>query len=461
MQSGYGHQRLEGGGGHVGALGGPVQQGIGGVCQQGIILRAVVGGIVGGIGGQGQHLAGAHLDHGGAGAPGLVAVLGVHVRHGLGQGLLHRLLEGEVDGQLHGVAGLGGLFVVLAGDLAGGVGGDDALAVRAPEVLLKGGLHAEAADAVVAAVSLLFQGIIFFLIDEGDGAQKLGGVGSLVLPDGGGGDLGAGVVSVVEQGDHLRVDVLCHGVGGGVHQLPDGQLIAHTDDTAGLIETEGDGHLKFLPHPLHHGVGGKAQGGEVVGSDVLCLGVLRHHLQLIPQKGGEAVALGIVQLGQGGEGIGKGGGLGNGQVVHPGNALALAQLHQTQNGFVFVLALGQGAGVEGQVVGRAAGHHLPAAAVCDDAPGGLHGLLLGNGADGLGQVVVVLVDLDVVQHADVHHQRQPQQGGEHVKADIALRIFALHGVLLSHFCGPGDGRPGTKASPEWSKAPRSPAFPAR
>ena len=275
----------------------------------------------------------------------------------------------------------------------------------------------------------------------------MGGVGGIVLPDGGGGDLGAGVVSVVEQGDHLRVDVLHHGVGGGVHQLADGQLILHADDAAGLVEAEGDGNLEFLPQPLHQSVGGKAQGGEIVGGDVLRRGVLGHHLQLVPQKGSEAVALGLVELGQGGEGVGKGGGLGDGQVVHPGDALALAQLHQAQNGLVFVLALVQGAGVEGQVVGKAAGHHLPAAAVGDDAPGGLHGLLLGDGADGPGQIVVVLVDLNVVQHADVHHQCQRQQGAQHVKADIALRIFALHGVLLSRFCGPCGGRPGTKSSP--------------
>ena len=93
------------------------------------------------MGGQGQHLSGAHLDHRRSRAPGLVAV-GVQAEDGFRQEVLHLGLEVQVDGQFHDVAGDGLRGVVFPGDFPLVVGGHHPAAVLALEVFLEGQFRA-------------------------------------------------------------------------------------------------------------------------------------------------------------------------------------------------------------------------------------------------------------------------------------------------------------------------------
>ena len=101
---------LEGGAGGVGAVGGAVKHGQGGILAPGVVHLVPLAQVVGGIAGQGQHLPGAHADHCRRAAPGHA----IAFRHGLDggrQGILGGFLQVQVDGQGHGVARLGFLGV--------------------------------------------------------------------------------------------------------------------------------------------------------------------------------------------------------------------------------------------------------------------------------------------------------------------------------------------------------------
>ena len=86
-----------------------------------------------------------------------------------GQSVLHRLLELEIHCQLHGIAGAGLYTIIFTGDLAVAVDGDHPLAVRTPEVVLKGGFYTGEADGVIHPVATLLQ-IIGIVGDAAHGA---------------------------------------------------------------------------------------------------------------------------------------------------------------------------------------------------------------------------------------------------------------------------------------------------
>ena len=152
LQRRHGGTQLEGGAGGVNALGGAVEHRQPLVGRQLLVVLVERLQIVGGIAGQCQHLAGAHLHHGHSAAA-LVAVLVHHALNGAGQRVLRHLLEVDVDGQRHGAAGLGLAGVQLAGELAVFVGGDEPFAVHAVEIVLKGLLHAVLAHQIVHGVA--------------------------------------------------------------------------------------------------------------------------------------------------------------------------------------------------------------------------------------------------------------------------------------------------------------------
>ena len=493
LQRRHGGEGLEGGAGGVMALGGPVVEGPAGVGVQGGVDRRLAEGgqVIGGIGGHGQHLPGVDVQHHGGAAPLVVGVGPVHLLDGGRQGVLHRLLQVQVHRQLHGGAGhrLGG--VVLAGDLAVLVHGHHPDAVGAPEVVLEGGLRAAAADLVVHGVALVRQGAPV-VVSGGDVAhipQDMGGIGRLVLPDGGGRDLGAGVGAVVEQGDGRRVDILRQHIGVGVGEVAAADLVLDPQHHAGLQLAELRGQGEVVPHELDQAGGGDAgplqhgarqlagaqllqQGGgpfgvrvqvlvlqDVVGG-VLPLPVLVHGLQqggmvqeIRPQgvrrliqilQVGEEAAFGRVV--QGVQRVGEGRGPGDGQVVLPGDPLVPAQLQQPEDGLAGVLVLPQQGGVEGQVVGGAAGHQHLSVPVRQVAPGGLHRLRPGDIPDGAGVVVFIVRDLGVVQHPQIQRHHGEEQRRQDVQPEMVL-FLVVHGALLFSRPDGSGGRQRRTAAP--------------
>ena len=285
-------------------------------------------------------------------------------------------------------------------------------------------------------------------------------VGRLVLPHGGGGDLGSGVVAVVQQGDQLRVDILRQHIGVRSGEISAADLVLDAQHQPGLLHGKRGGEAEILPHqgdqprggetgPFQHGAG-QLTGGQllqqglglagliqllirqdVVGG-VFPVALLVRGLQqgrMLQQIGGQGVRglVQILQIGekaapggavQGVDGVGEGGGAGDGQRIHPVDPPALTQLQQPQEGLVGIFVLLQQGGVKGQVVGGAAGHQHLAVSVGNVAPGGLHGLRPGDAADGAGVVIVVIVHLRVVQDPDVDRSHNEKQGCQNIQAQM-------------------------------------------
>ena len=324
----------------------------------------------------------------------------------------------------------------------------------------KGRLHAVLAHIVVPVISLA-QGLLFrTVVDFSEIPQDMRPVGRLVLPHGGGGDLGSGVVAVVQQGDHLRVDVLRQHIGVRPGEISAADLVLDAQHQPGLLHGKRGGEAEILPHqgdqprggetgPFQHGAG-QLTGGQllqqglglagliqllirqdVVGG-VFPVALLVRGLQqgrMLQQIGGQGVRglVQILQIGekaapgravQGVDGVGEGGGAGDGQRIHPVDPPALTQLQQPQEGLVGIFVLLQQGGVKGQVVGGAAGHQHLAVSVGNVAPGGLHGLRPGDAADGAGVVIVVIVHLRVVQDPDVDRSHNEKQGCQNIQAQM-------------------------------------------
>ena len=149
FQCGHSSGGLQGGAGGVGAGGGAVEHGSGGVRGKLGIVLPPCGKVKGGIGGKRENFAGTHLDHGGGRTPAVQMVFLVQLGYFSGQSVLHRLLELEIHCQLHGIAGAGLYTIIFTGDLSVAVDGDHPLAVRTPEVVLKGGFCTREADGVI------------------------------------------------------------------------------------------------------------------------------------------------------------------------------------------------------------------------------------------------------------------------------------------------------------------------
>ena len=290
----------------------------------------------------------------------------------------------------------------------------------------------------------------------------MGGIGGLILPDGGEGHLGPGVVPVAEEGDEGGVDVPGQHVGRVVVQLPDGQLVLDPQHHPGLGHGVVLGNAQLSPHGADELGGGDAgvhqqslrqivgdqavqQGlGPLLGGELLHrrgpllrLGLrggdrLRVAEEVFPQSLGaglEGLEVGEKQLlllfVHLVHGVGVGGQPGDGEVVAPGHALRLAELDQAENGLVAVFPRAEEVRVEGQIIGGAVGDQGLSVAVGEDAPGGFHLLRPHDGADGLGGVFIVVDDLHVVEHEKIGDQYQHQEGGEQIEAGI-LHFLAVH-----------------------------------
>ena len=270
LQRRHGGTHLEGGAGGVGALCGPVEHGQPLVGHQILVVLIERGQIVGGVAGQRQHLAAAHADHGGRAAA-FVAVLVDHAGNRLGQRPLHIGLQVDVQRQRHGAAGLRLPCVQLAGELAVLVGGDEPPAVRAPQVLLEGLLHAVLAHKVVHGVPLvgvahiagLFVAAPLLLPDGPDGAQNVGRQRGVVHPCGGGADADALVPPVSDEAQHLRGNVL-----GKRIAVAAVQLVPHADDQPRILLRQALVDMVQRPH-LRDQLPSGGGGGQLVLLQIL------------------------------------------------------------------------------------------------------------------------------------------------------------------------------------------------
>ena len=174
VDTGDGGDHLEGGAGRILAVKRPVIQGQHGVLGHFFVLFKEQVGVVGGVAGADQHFAGAYVHGYHRGALDVMAVGGVAVfvlsllQHGDGlvQGVLRHLLQTQVQGGLHVVAGTGLGFVVGGQNVAFLVVGIHTPAVHAVEVLFKGGLEAVLAHLGVHAVVriVLIDFVILFFV---------------------------------------------------------------------------------------------------------------------------------------------------------------------------------------------------------------------------------------------------------------------------------------------------------
>ena len=228
FQRGHRRDHFKGGAGGIGAVNGPVEHGQAVVGQQGVVVPAEGGQVKAGVGGQCQHLAGAHLDHGGCAAP-LVAVLVDHALDGGGESRLGGGLQIQIQRQGHGVAGLWLVNVHFAGGFALVVGGDQAGAVLSPQPLLKGLFRAALAHQRIHGIPLVPVIWPVLGVNAGDAAQNVGGGGGSVLPQGGLSRSHADKMPVGDLGDQLRGHILGKNIAAAAIEL-----IAHAGDEPGL-----------------------------------------------------------------------------------------------------------------------------------------------------------------------------------------------------------------------------------
>ena len=416
------HRRagLEGGAGGVGAANGPVEQGsslvIGGQCVINFIPLADV---IGGVGGQCQHLAAAHAHHHGGAATTDAVRLG-HVIDGLAESFFHVLLQVDVQRQSHGVAGLGFLGVELTGDLAIGGGGNEFGAVLAVEILLEGLLHAALAHQSVHGIPLVpvsHDAVVriahpVLLIDGTEPPQHMGGVGSVIHTGRGraGGD--TGIAAVHHLIDELHRHIAGEGVGTSC-DVPQGQLVAHTDDSPCVGVGVAVRHAVELAQLGHEqrGLLRGPQGTHRDGGQIL-------RLQIFPE--GTLV---------GGGGVGKGRLLAHRQGVRPLDVVAAAQLQQPEDGVVAVRVAFKFLVGKHQRIGQPVGDQHLAVAVGDDATGGLHRLSGGVAGQRASLIVRSVEDLSIVQHAAEDQQDHPED--QYQRHQPGFGQIGFHSTLLS------------------------------
>ena len=94
-----------------------------------------------------------------------------------------------------------------------------------------------------------------------------------------------------------------------------------------------------------------------------------------------------------------------------------------------LLAVVQQAGVKGQVVGGGVRDQCAAAAVGDNAAGGLHPLFTGDGVDGLRQIIRMVNHLRVHQNTQVGQQNRRQKPRQNQQAGSGG--FMIHGISFA------------------------------
>ena len=434
---------------------------------------------VSGVGNQCQHLRILHRYHRSSSSPRLQTVSLVHGEDGLFQGLLHRGLIVNVDGEGHGLAGLRVLGVDLTGDLTLLVGIDQTAPVQAAEIGLKGLLHPVPAHHVVHLVVAEAGGVLAGLpgrviggvegvpllgpVEFAHTAKDVGSVVGVIDPTGLPANNGALKAAVVEDRNELHGDIPGEDIAVDIYQLPELQLVEDPQHLAGLLIGQVLIQVEVLPHQLQQLRGGDDLIGEVQlpaeGGDSRRVQGLRRQLVLRPfpvrQILLEPGSLGIPNL-RGGVGEGRSGG--NGEIVLPGHAVIPTQPNQPEHrpahaplmGDLRVRIRRDLGGVEGDGIDLLVGHQDLPVPVGDDAPGGLHSLLMGYLGSGSAEIVLVVNHLGLIQKSgegehgqDEHHQQKTQT------AVKSLGIFQ-RGPPLWQISSPrrtAGGSPGTGAEP--------------
>ena len=408
LQRRHGGTHLEGGAGGVHALRGAVEHGQPLVRHQRLVVLVEGGQVIGGVAGQCQHLAAAHRYHGGSAAA-LVAVLVDHAGDGVGQRLLHIGLQVDVQRQRHRPAGLGLPGVQLAGELAVFVGGDEAFAVSAPQVRLKGLLHTGLTHQIVHGVALvrvthiagLFIAAPLLLPDGADGAEDMGGQRGVIDAGGGGVDADALVPPVGDEAQHLRGHILGKGIAAAAVQL-----IPHARHQPGLRVRQTLVDVVQRPQ---------------LRQQLLPGSVLRQFIFL--QKGAEALRTAA-------DIAGKAAALSDGQRIVPRRVCLPAQPDQPQNGAVQRLLVGKAAAVEHQRIGQPVGYQHLAVPVGDDAAGGGHRFAGGVAGDGLGTVLTAVQHLRVIQHRQKQQQAYAEKTQQDQDPPLGGMWILYHGKLL-------------------------------
>ena len=401
---------LEGGTGGVVSAEGTVEEGLQGVRLDGVPVLVHGGQVVGGIAGAGQDLArlDLHDDHCGAFRVQTQAALfridpGVRdLGHDLRQGIFRDLLEGQVDGGLHVVAGFRILRIVLLDD--GAVSGDHvhAGAVDAVEVLLEGFLEARLTDVGVHGVVL----VLIFLpvggVHTAHVAQDVGSVLGVVFPDGGGFDHEARGVQLQDGAEVLVGNVFHEGVGGQVGDASKVELVTHADDGAGFLVGPVVGDVIAGPELLQQ------QGRGDIGVQTAVAHVV---LEIVLPCGGVVV-----------EGIFEGTVLGHGEVIQVVHAQLQGLVIEPVE--VIVTALGglDDVVVEDQVITGAVAHQHLAVPVQDIAAGGADG-----GDDGVdGGIIGVAVGLDDLQGEELSRIQAHDQGKDQEQGDGPDAAYSFH-----------------------------------
>ena len=161
VDGGNGHRHFKHGARRIGGLKSPVVQGIPFRLQQLVKILGVGGGIVGGVAGAGQNLAGFHVYGHHCAALGVLPLVLLpqallpQLQNHLLQGSLGGNLHVEVNGGLHIGAGFGLGLEVLRNHVALGIYGGELHPVGAVEVLLEGSLEAALAHIGVHGVALI------------------------------------------------------------------------------------------------------------------------------------------------------------------------------------------------------------------------------------------------------------------------------------------------------------------
>ena len=406
-QASHGGDHLKDGAGGVHALGGPVQQRLGGVGEQVVVVLRVGGQVVGGIGGQGQHPA-AHVHHHRRGAGGVR-----QPGHEVPQQLLGVGLELAVQGEHHMVARLGLGLPLLAHHRPVLVGLQQPGAAGAVEVGLKGQFHPVLAHIGVHGVVQGLVGGPLLGADEADAAQHMGRRLGVVHPVGGGDNGHPGQAQLFHLGDEGDGHVGGEGVGVvGDLLLAQGHLVEHPQQRSHL-GSEGLGlHREGLTHGLHQLLGGNLSGFGTFHPLVL--------LRQLAQLGGQNVKGAVVVVRPIGKqvlvlGVGPGGLFGDGQGVGPLHPLFLTQLQQLGDHLVDVVA--HGGGVQFHGVAQGVGHQHPAVAVQNLPPHPVHRLGLGDVVVGIGPPLGPVHHLQLVQDGEEAQEETAEQdhqkGGAH------------------------------------------------
>ena len=310
----------------------------------------------------------------------------------MAQDLFHLLLQGQVQGQVHMLAGLRLLQIDGAEDGAGGVAVLDHLAVLAVQVVFKGVLNAVLAHHGVVCV--FQQGVFLKLLlgHQAHVAQDMGRVLGAVVPDVGPLHLDAGELVLHDGGDQAGAGVLNKHVIGGV----DG--VAHVD---GIADAGDDAHLlggiavvdvvsgAHVAHQLHR----RGVGGQIVAL-ILEIGVEHGPLDLRH--------VGIVL---------KGRRPGDGQIVGVLVAIALHQPHQLQDNRVGIVVGEELHVVDLQVIAFLVADQHAAIPVQDVAPGRRNGALGAGDLVGLVIVPLPFYDLQLIQEVEIDHQDGDQKRG--------------------------------------------------